>query len=97
VRASLASGNVRALAVALVLAGLTACGPAAVDRRPRTTSPDPSPPTVLTIPMSETRPKLHKGFFVVAGIADSRAEAQAKLDRIKVCRPDISGAIRQVR
>jgi len=46
---------------------------------------------------TETLPKLHKGFFVVAAIADSRAEAQAKLDRIKSCRPDISGAIRQVR
>jgi hypothetical protein len=46
---------------------------------------------------TEHLPKLHKGFFVVAGIADSRAEAQAKLDRIKSCRPDISGAIRQVR
>jgi hypothetical protein len=42
-------------------------------------------------------PKLRQGFFVVAAIADSRAAAQAKLDRIKACRPQISGAIRQVR
>ena len=46
---------------------------------------------------TEALPKLHKGFYVVAAIAESRAEAQAKLDRIKACRPKISGAIRQVR
>jgi hypothetical protein len=42
-------------------------------------------------------PKLRKGFYVVAAIAESRPAAQAKLDRIKVCRPQISGAVRQVR
>jgi hypothetical protein len=46
---------------------------------------------------TQDMPKLRQGFFVVAAIADSRAAAQAMLDRIKVCRPQISGAIRQVR
>ncbi|HXU05790.1 MAG TPA: hypothetical protein VN903_32770 [Polyangia bacterium] len=46
---------------------------------------------------SKTLPKLREGYYVVAGIAESRAGAQALLDRIKTCRPQISGAIRQVR
>jgi hypothetical protein len=46
---------------------------------------------------SEDLPKLFSGYYVVAAIAESRADAQAKLDRIKACRPKISGAIRQVR
>ena len=46
---------------------------------------------------TKTLPKLREGFYVVAGIAESRAGAQEKLDRIKACRPQISGAIRQVR
>ena len=46
---------------------------------------------------TEALPKLRKGLYVVAGIGESRAEAQEKLNRIKACRPQISGAIRQVR
>jgi hypothetical protein len=46
---------------------------------------------------TEDLPKLRKGFYVVASISDSRAEAQASLNRIKACRPEIAGAVRQVR
>jgi hypothetical protein len=46
---------------------------------------------------TDSLPMLHPGFYVVASICESRADAQARLNRIKNCRPEISGAIRQVR
>jgi len=46
---------------------------------------------------TDSLPMLHQGFYVVASICESRADAQARLNRIKNCRPELSGAIRQVR
>jgi hypothetical protein len=46
---------------------------------------------------SKTLPKLREGFYVVAGVSESRAAATETLKKVQKCRSEIAGAIRQVR